>query len=77
MATVALLQKSTRNKSTEDAFDSKGFGMTLRTVYKLTVLAANGCYFAPRYVNVRALMLDGDSQCLYTPIRWLAYEVIA
>ncbi|SDH10283.1 hypothetical protein SAMN05216588_102418 [Pseudomonas flavescens] len=51
--------------------------MTLRTVYRLTVLAANGCYVAPRYVNVRALMLDDDSQCLYTPIRWLAYEVAA
>lgn len=57
--------------------DSKpGEGMTLRTIHVLTVLAANGCYCRPEHASVRALMLDPDSLCLYTPVRWHRYEVL-
>jgi len=59
------------------AVESKpGEGMTLRTVYSLTVLSANGCYCRPEHVSVRVVMLDADSLCMFTPIRWHRYEVL-
>lgn len=47
-----------------------------RTVYYLTVLAATGGYYPPHLVCVRLVMLDPDSLCLYTPIRWGRIEVL-
>lgn len=49
---------------------------TTRTVYVLTVLASTGCYYPPQFVGVRIVMLDPDSLCLYTPIRWRRIEVL-
>lgn len=46
-----------------------------RIVHTLTVLAATGCYAPPQFVDVRFVMLDPDSLCLYTPIRWGRSEV--
>ncbi len=50
--------------------------MNRRVGYMLAVLAADGRYVAPHLVTVRAVMLDDDSLCLYTPIRWFRYQVV-